>query len=573
VNTNKNTIQEVDKSAVKVAYFSMEIALENDIKSYGGGLGVLAGDTLKSAADLRTPMVGVTLLNSRGYFKQVINENGEQVELPDEYDYSKLKKVEAETSVQINEDEVKIRAWEYNIVGYNGYTVPVYFLDTDVEGNDEKYRNLTGKLYGGGLEYRLMQEIILGRGGVKLLPILGYDSVQKHHLNEGHAALATIELFLRHKEELDDFSESRIEELVEKIRKKCVFTVHTPVKAGHDVFPLDLVKRLQPDFPEYLSYLTKNKELNMSHLATYFSSYINGVARSHQEISVEMFPDHEIRAVTNGVHSQTWTSPEFQGLFDKYVPSWRSSSLSLRNIFNVSNEEIWNAHQEAKKRLISYIEEKKGVKLSEGVFTIGFARRFTGYKRSTLLFYDIKELLRIHKDVGKIQIIYAGKAHPNDHNGKEMIKEVHRIIKEFSSEIKIIFLENYDMDVAKVMIPGVDVWLNTPLPPNEASGTSGMKAAHNGVPHFSTLDGWWLEGYIYKKTGWSIGEKRSTTDPEKLVEKDAVALYSCLENKILPRYYNTPEKWKKTMRYTIAINASFFNSERMLRQYAQEAYL
>ncbi len=578
--SNKNINPEVNKSAVKVAYFSMEIALENDIRSYAGGLGILAGDTLKSAADLRTPMVGLTLLNNQGYFRQIINDNGEQEELSDEYNYSKLKKVAAETTVRINEDEVKIRTWEYNIKGYNGYVVPVYFLDTDLEENDEEYRNLTGKLYGGGLEYRLMQEIILGRGGVKLLPILGYDNIQKYHLNEGHAALATIELFLKYKEKFGDFSESSIKELVssikelvEKIRKKCVFTVHTPVKAGHDVFPLDLVKKLQLDLPQYFSDLIKDDELNMSHLSTYFSSYINGVARSHQEISMEMFPDHEIRAVTNGVHSQTWTSPEFQELFDKYIPGWRSSSLSLRNAFNIPTEEIWTAHQKAKKRLIKYIEKKKGVRLSEGVFTIGFARRFTGYKRSTLLFNDMNELLRIHKDVGRIQIIYAGKAHPDDHNGKEMIKEVHRIIKDFNGEIKIFFLENYDMDLAKIMIPGVDVWLNTPLPPNEASGTSGMKAAHNGVPHFSTLDGWWLEGFINRKTGWSIGETRNTTEPKKLIEKDAIDLYYRLENRILPRYYNTPEKWRQTMRYTIAINASFFNSERMLRQYAQEAYL
>ncbi len=552
---------EIEKDSVKIAYFSMEIALENAIKSYAGGLGVLAGDTLKSAADLKTPMLGITLLNNQGYFKQSINEKGWQQEKTDEYDYSRLKKITGEIVINIGKDNVKIRAWEYKIKGYGDYLVPVYFLDTNIEGNKQEYRELTGKLYGGDLEYRLMQEIVLGRGGVKILPILGYEKIQKYHLNEGHAALASIELLLGSGKTTKD------------IQEKCVFTVHTPVRAGHDVFPMDLVKKLQPDFPNYLPGLITNDKLNMSSLAIYFSSYINGVAKSHQEISTKMFPDHDIAAVTNGVHSQTWTSPEFKQLFDRHIPSWRNCSLSLRNAFLIPTQEIWDAHQRAKEKLIDHIYKNKGIKLSKEIFTIGFARRFTGYKRSTLLFHNIEELLKIHREAGGMQIIYAGKAHPHDQNGKEMVREVHEIIEKHKNEIDIVFLENYDMDIAKILIPGVDIWLNTPLPPNEASGTSGMKAAHNGVPHLSTLDGWWVEGFINKKTGWAIGERRSTLDPKNLDEEDAKDLYYRLEQKILPRYYHTPDRWRETMRYTIAVNASFFNAERMLRQYTQEAYL
>ncbi len=560
-----------NKKEIKIAYFSMEIAIKNHIKSYSGGLGVLAGDTLKAAADLNTPMLGVTLLNDRGYFKQVINEKGEQKEEPDEYDYSKFKEMVGESFINIKEDKVKVHAWEYKVEGSSGHSIPIYFLDTDVEGNKEKYRKLTGKLYGGNEEYRLMQEIVLGRGGAKLLPILGHDNIEKYHLNEGHAALVGVELFLKYKRESS--AEEDKGKLISKVRDKCVFTTHTPIKAGHDVFRMDTVKRLQPDFPsEFLEIITENR-LNMSRLALYSSSYVNGVALSHQKISTEMFPGREVSSITNGVHSRTWISPEFKKLFDEDIPNWRHCSMSLRNALNISPDKIWRAHQKAKEKLINHVEEEKSLKLSKDIFTIGFARRFTGYKRSTLLLHDMGKLLEIHDKVGKIQIIYAGKAHPSDWGGKEMIKKINETARKYEDKIKIVFLEDYDMELAKLLIPGVDIWLNTPLPPNEASGTSGMKAAHNGVPHFSTLDGWWLEGCVEGKTGWAIGEKHNATDPEELIEKDAADLYDKLENKILPCYYQKPEIWRQIMRQTIAINASFFNSERMLREYTQEAYL
>ncbi len=555
-----------DKKNIKIAYFSMEIALDNKIKSYSGGLGILAGDTLKSAADLKVPMLGITILNKSGYFKQIINQAGEQTEKADFYDYKKFKKLKAKTSIKIAQDTVYVQAWEYLLKGYNGNFLPIYFLDTDISTNKEKYRRLSGELYRADDDYRLMQEIVLGRGGVKILKKLGYKEIKKYHLNEGHAALATIELFLNNKEK-------NLTKRINAVKEQCVFTTHTPIKAGHDSFPIALAKELQTDFPFQLKDLIKNQELNMTELALYFSSFVNGVAFSHQAVSAKMFPNHYIAAVTNGVHSRTWTAPEFQKLFDKHIPTWRHDSLSLRNAFNIPTKEIWKAHQNAKQRLLDYIYKKQKEKLKLNVFTIGFARRFTGYKRSTLLFHDIDELIRINKEAGPIQIIYAGKAHPRDLDGKAMIKEIHTLKEKYKKEIKIIFLANYDMDIAKLMVAGVDVWLNTPLPPNEASGTSGMKAAHNGVPHFSTLDGWWIEGFINRKTGWSIGDRRSTLNPKELNAKDAANLYDKLENRILPRYYQRPDNWQETMRYTIAINASFFNSERMLQQYIQSAYL
>lgn len=559
-------MKEINKKNIKIAYFSMEIALENWIKSYSGGLGVLAGDTLKSAADLEIPMLGITILNKKGFFKQKINKAGEQVEKADEYDYSKFKLRKEKVWVKIGTDRVTVQAWQYCLSSRDRGHLPIYFLDTDIKENKAKYRNLSGELYRAEPEYRLMQEIILGRAGVKMIAAMGYSQVSKYHLNEGHAALAAIELFLKSK------TKNQAKRLKE-LQAQCVFTTHTPIKAGHDTFPIALAKKLQTDFPFKLPGLIKENEINMTEIALYFSDYVNGVAFSHQEVSAKMFPNHLIRAITNGVHSTTWTSPEFQKLFDKHIPTWRSDSLSLRNAFNISTNEIWQAHQAAKQRLIDYVFKKQAEKLKLNVFTIGFARRFTGYKRSTLLFHDMEELIRINKSAGPIQIIYAGKAHPRDEDGKAMIKEIHRIKWKYKKDLQIIFLENYDMNIAKLMIAGVDVWLNTPLPPNEASGTSGMKAAHNGVPHFSTLDGWWVEGFVNRKTGWSIGERRSTLNPKELNSKDAANLYNKLETRILPRYYQHPHNWRETMRYTIAINASFFNSQRMLQQYIQSAYL
>lgn len=556
--------QEKKEGKYKIAYFSMEIALENDIKTYSGGLGVLAGDTLKSAADLDLPMLGVTLLNDQGYFRQKISKDGQE-EQKVKYNFSKLKKLPNKVKVKIGKDDVVVGVWEYLIIGHGQYPVPVYLLDTNISSNAPKYRELTGQLYGVGKEYRLMQEIVLGRAGIKILKSLGHKYLRKFHINEGHGSLVAIELFLNSKEK-------SLADKIRDVRKKCVFTTHTPVEAGHDVFPLDFFLEYQKDFPYKLKGLVDGQIVNMTKIGLFFSNFINGVAQSHQKVSHKMFPNYSIHAITNGVHSETWTSPDFQKIYDKYIPNWRNSSLSLRHVFNIPLSAIWQAHQKSKKKLIDYIYKKQKIKLDLNVFTIGFARRFTEYKRATLLFQDVKKLLSIHRHAGPIQIVYAGKAHPNDLMGKKLIKDILDLKEKYKNEIKIVFLENYEMKLARLLISGVDVWLNTPLPPNEASGTSGMKAAHNGVPHFSTLDGWWLEGYIKDKTGWAIGEKRKKSKSSEVNKKDAESLYYTLEHKILPRYYDSPKKWQETMQNTIAINASYFNTERMLQQYIQENY-
>lgn len=555
----------IKKEDYKIAYFSMEIALESKIKTYSGGLGVLAGDILKSASDLRIPMVGVTLVSRYGYFKQKIDKNGKQKEyLSKDYDFSKLKKIKKTTYIKIGKDKVFIRAWQYIIKNTNGLEIPVYLLDTNLPKNKKEYRNLTDQLYGGDKHYRLLQETVLGRGGYALIKKLGYK-IEKFHMNEGHGSFVAISKFLD--------SKSGSKKAIEETREACVFTTHTPVKMAHDVFPLEEVLKYQPDFPHKLKGLISDKQVNMTKIGLHFSNYINGVALSHQEVSKRMFPGYLIHSITNGVHSQTWTSPEFKKLFDKYIPNWRISSLSLRNAFSIPLDDIWSTHQKEKRKLITLVKKKTGIIFDEKVFTIGFARRFTTYKRATLLFNDIERLLSVQKKAGKMQIIYAGKAHPRDGEGKKLLAEINRIGREYKKEIKVVFIEDYDVNLAKKIIPGVDLWLNTPLPPNEASGTSGMKAAHNGVPQLSSYDGWWREGYIRNKTGWSIkhdNKKRSKEERDKL---DANQIYNLLEKEILPKYYNDFYTWKKIMRFCIGVNASFFNTERVLREYVENAYL
>lgn len=548
----------------QIAYLSMEIALESGIKTYSGGLGILAGDILRSAADLKLPMLGITLLSRNGYFDQRINKKGEQVEKSaTKYDFSKLKRLNKTATIKIGKDEVKIRIWQYDIKSRDGYIVPVYLLDTNVATNKKEHRNLTDDLYGGDKQYRLLQETVLGRGGYEVIKKLGHQ-VNKYHINEGHGSFVAIAKYL-------DLNNKKTEDKIKIVREACVFTTHTPVKMAHDVFRLEDVLACQSDFPHKLSGLLKEGKVNMTGIGLFFSNYINGVALSHKELSSRMFPGYPIYCVTNGVHSETWTAPEFQKLYDKYLPNWRNSSLSLRNAFSLPSKEVWAAHQSAKRRLIKLIKKKTKQTFSENVLTIGYARRFTPYKRATLLFRDIEKLLEIHNKVGKIQIVYGGKAHPQDEKGKKLIIEVNRIAREYSDKIKIAFIEGYEMDLAKIIIPGVDLWLNTPLPPNEASGTSGMKAAHNGVPQLSSYDGWWREGYIKGKTGWTIrGDKHGKGTRG---ERDARSLYSLLEKDIVPLYYNEPKLWREAMKFSIGVNASFFNTERVLREYIQNAYL
>lgn len=545
----------------KIAYFSMEIGINEHIPTYSGGLGILAGDTLKSCADLNVPIIGITLLSEHGYFYQKIDREGNQIELPINFNINDfLTLLPSKTSVAIEDRTVHIRIWNYLVKGVSGYIVPVFFLDANLEENSEYDREITKHLYGGDNKYRLAQEIVLGIGGVRAIQALGYKTIDKYHMNEGHAALGTLELFSKLKN-------------IEKVREQCVFTTHTPVAAGHDQFNLSMAKSMLGEIlPEpILREVTFENKLNMTRLALFFSHYVNGVAKKHGEVSQLMFPGYTIDSITNGVHTPTWVSEPFQRLFDKHMLGWRSDPYILRAAFSIDKTEIWDAHMEAKKNLIDFVNSRYNVGMDYDNFTIGFARRQTPYKRPDLIISDPDRLMQIAEKVGAIQIIYAGKAHPKDGLGKETIKRIFDTMKTMHGKVKIAYIHNYDISIGKMMTAGVDLWLNTPRRPREASGTSGMKAAHNGVPQFSTLDGWWLEGCIENITGWAIGPEK-TEEEESDDDIDRNDLYSKLESWIIPKFYNDQDNWIRTMRSCIAINASFFNTNRMIQQYVLNAY-
>lgn len=539
------------KSNQSVAYFSMEIALEKDLKTYAGGLGVLAGDILRAASRRKFPMIGVTLLNKQGYFKQVISPKGKQEEQADKSNLKKLELLPGKMYLNIGPDKVLFKAWRYFLQHDNGLKIPIYFLDTDWPENREKHRRLCENLYPGDKRKKLKQAILLGRGGVKLLKRIGLEKISKIHLNEGHGALAAVELFLNSKKDSET-------QKIKEVRDKLVFTTHTPIPAGHDVFFGEFLLKYQPDFPTQIKEIMENDTVNFTKLALFFSAYANGVSKKHGRVSREMFPDFNIEAITNGVESSFWVSPEMSALFDKFIPNWRQDNRQLKKAAGISLGEIKQAHLLAKQRLIKFIARQKKVNFSEEALIITFARRFAPYKRPTMLLSDLERVKEINKKSGPVQIIYAGKAHPDDEIGRTLVSETNKRIKQLFPEVKIVFLENYDLEMAKLLVSGSDVWLNNPALPNEASATSGMKAAHNGIMQISTFDGWWPEGYVKNKTGWTINE--------------APDLYETLEKKVLPLYYHYPEKWLKMMRATIALNASYFNMDRVLSDYIKKAY-
>jgi starch phosphorylase len=582
-----------------IAYFSMEIALDNSMPSYSGGLGVLAGDTIRAAADLRLPMVAVSLLYRKGYFTQRLAEDGSQSEEPVEWRVEDfLTEEPARASVTIENRRVELRCWRYSAKGVRSFEVPIYFLDADLPSNADVDRNLTGALYGGDSYYRLCQEVVLGIGGVRMLRALGHDELTRYHMNEGHAALLSLQL-------LDDEAEkagheSVRKEDIEKVRSKCVFTTHTPVPAGHDRFPMEYLTRVFPGQTEFLDLkdaysaellkrvlqseqnypglqeaARSGASLNMTQLALGLSTYVNGVAKQHGETSRQMFPEVPIEAITNGVHAGTWTCPAFQQLFDRYIPSWREDNYSLRSALGLPIEEVWAAHLIAKHELLEVVRTKTGLKFDPEIFTIGFARRATGYKRADLILSDLDRLREIVKDAGQFQIIFAGKAHPNDGGGKDIIRRIFKAKKALKKNIPVVFLDDYNMELGGKITSGVDLWLNTPQFPLEASGTSGMKAALNGVPSLSILDGWWVEGHIEGVTGWSIGESRRAAGGSAPTDNQAEAesLYSKLESVIIPMYYGERHKYLEIMQHAIAINGSFFNTQRMVQQYITDAYL
>ncbi len=549
---------------MQIAYFSMEIGLSAKIPTYSGGLGVLAGDTIKAAADLGLPMCGVTLLHRKGYFRQELNERGVQVEHAVEWDPgSELEELAIEPEATVGGRRVHLRVWQRRVEGSTGRHVPVYFLDADVEGNDPGDRTLTDSLYGGGATYRLSQEILLGMGGVAVLRALGYRDLSVFHMNEGHSALLTVALAEEDAEGAHPLPSGR---------RDCVFTTHTPVPAGHDRFPIGLVRELLgAQRAELLqaSGVVQGDELNMTTLAMHSSRYVNGVALRHSEVSRAMFPGRDIRAITNGVHAITWSAPSFQQLFDRRIADWRCDPQQLRHAVGLPLPEIDRAHAESKRCLLATVEARTGQLFRPDTLTLGFARRATAYKRAELLFSDPDRLVALARRFGGIQIVMAGKAHPRDDKGKAIIRRLFESRAKLDGRVSVVYLEGYDMDLGRQMCSGVDVWLNTPERPLEASGTSGMKAALNGVPSLSVVDGWWVEGAVEGVTGWSIGEEGNSGNDPRV---DSRSLYDKLERSIMPTFYENPHEYTRIRRSCIALNASFFNTQRMVLQYLRDAY-
>src|SRR5215208_94168 len=511
-----------------IAYFSMEICLEQALPTYSGGLGVLAGDTLRSAADLGLPMVGVTLVHRCGYFRQHLDQAGAQSESPAVWaPADRLEPAGATVTVEVEGRTVHVCAWKYVVRGAGGHEVPVYLLDTALPENTEWDRTLTDRLYGGDDFYRLCQEVVLGLGGAALLRALGYDQGICHHINEGHAALLTLGLLEQEVAARGGWLGGEVEEAdLEAVRAQTVFTTHTPVPAGHDRFSLELARRvLGPARATLLdrSGCIQGGELNMTVVA----------------------------------------------LFDRHVPGWREDNHYLRYATTIGLDEIRAAHAEAKGALLEEVARRTSVRLDPKVFTVGFARRAATYKRADLIFSDPARLRRIVKNVGPLQIVFGGKAHPRDELGKQLIRNIHKAAAELGDALRVVYIENYEMDLGRLMTGGVDLWLNNPLRPLEASGTSGMKAALNGVPSLSVLDGWWVEGHIEGVTGWAIGgDDPAASDPAD----DAPDMYLKLERTILPLYYGLPYAYAAVMRNCIALNGSFFNTQRMVTQYLQNAY-
>ena len=550
-----------------VAYFSMEIAINPGMPTYSGGLGVLAGDTLRSMADLGVPLVAFSLVHRKGYFQQHLDASGFQSEDIQPWNPSDFCVEEkARVTVSVEGRTVTVRCWRYDLVGRYGHVVPIYLLDTDLEGNSGWDRGLTDHLYGGDTNYRLQQEIVLGMGGVRMVHALGYR-VNVYHMNEGHAALLTLGLLER---QLGGGPLGAATETdIEQVRKKCVFTTHTPVPAGHDrFFTEQAIRILGGDRTSRLETLGcfRDGMLNLTLLALRFSRYANGVALQHAKISREMFPEFPIDSITNGVHAPTWVSDTFQQMLDAHISSWRRDTLYLRNAIDLPVQDILAAHASNKEALLAEVARRTHHALDPKVLTLGFARRAATYKRATLLFTDPRRLQEIAAKAGGLQILYAGKAHPQDEPGKALIQQVVADAARLSNDLlRIIYLENYDWDLGALMTAGVDVWVNTPRRPYEASGTSGMKAALNGIPSLSILDGWWIEGCIEGFTGWAIEDGASDAE-------EANSLYNKLETAVLPLYLDAPEKWAGLMRTTVAFNGSYFNTNRMARQYTRNAY-
>lgn len=563
--------RQIKPTSDTIAYFSMEVGLDPNIPTYSGGLGILAGDTIRAAADVNLPYVGITLLTRQGYFRQKLNADGTQHVTPQPWDVRQhLQLCKPQVTLPLDGRRVKVRAWRYTVCGRQGTSVPVIYLDTDLAGNHCDDRAISQSLYGGDNAYRLRQEWVLGAGGVKMLRALGYKKIKCFHMNEGHAAFLTFELLA---ETLKATKKSRLTKThLDTVRQQCVFTTHTPVAAGHDAFPSKDAKQAIGPHPAWAmarSLGISRGTLNMTSLALSLSRYVNGVARKHGEVSQKMFPDYAIDAITNGVHIASWTAPPIQRLLNRHVPDWRLDSERLRYALSIPLTALGQAHQMSKGKLIKKINRYSSVAFDPDVFTIGFARRATAYKRADLVLQRPAQLKRLVERFGKIQIVFAGKAHPQDRDGQQLIQNITHVAQDLADTVPIVYLANYDMALARTLIPGVDLWLNNPEPPLEASGTSGMKAAINGVPSLSILDGWWIEGCVEGVTGWAIDSLTQSRGNSAARHRNA--LFRKLSH-VLSLYYDHPEDYLQVRRNALALNGAYFNTQRMVQEYERKAY-
>jgi starch phosphorylase len=554
-----------------IAYFTMEIALRPEIHTYAGGLGVLAGDTARSAADLELPMVFVSLVSRAGYARQAIDASGRQLTRPNPWEPDKFTdRLEAMVAVQIEGREVWIRPWLYRLICPLGHCVPVLLLDTDLDQNSPADRRITDSLYGGDQTYRLKQEIVLGIGGARMLQALGFN-IDTYHLNEGHAALLTLHLLRYFRRPTQDVADRRSFYEPLHVRERCIFTTHTPIEAAFDRFPYPMVERLLDDYIEIeeIKRFAGQDNLNMTRLALNLSGHINGVSERHAETTSRIFPGYKVRAITNGVHAPTWAHASFARLYQAKFPHWAYEPEVLAHADQLADGAIWNAHQDAKRDLLARIKQDTAVELRPDLPLVAFARRMTHYKRPGLLFSDIDRIQAIAQK-RPFQVVLAGIAHPADGPGQDLVKAINDRSRQVADAIPAVFLPNYDMQIAASLVSGADIWLNTPLPPMEASGTSGMKAALNGVLNLSVLDGWWVEACIEGVTGWAIGDGDGSA---KAHADDADELYRKLEQVVLPLYYDDRPRWIWMMKQAISKIGSYFNSTRMMRRYATEAYI
>lgn len=537
---------------MKVAYFSMEIGLNENIPTYSGGLGILAGDHIKSAADLNIPLIAVTLLYKRGYFIQNINPLGLQEEMYPYFDpRAFMEPLPFKVTVRMEGRDIHVGVWKYNQIGMSG-RVSIYFLDTDLPLNAAEDRLITQYLYGGDQHTRIAQEAVLGIGGYLALKRLE-PNITTYHMNEGHAVFLTLPL-------LKDLGSE------EQVRSKCVFTTHTPVPAGHDKFTYDLANKVIGEYlPANIRQLAGEDLLNTTVLALNLSRAANGVSELHGEISRQMFPGFNIGSITNGVHHLSWTGPEFKALYDKYIPNWRHQPQLLGDISIIPDSEIMETKKRAKKRLISYINSVSGAGFTDELLTICFARRAAAYKRATLIFSDLEFLFNLSFD--RVQYVFAGKAHPQDQPGKELIREIVNFGKQYENKLRLVFVPNYNIWVAGMMTSGADVWLNTPRRPREASGTSGMKVCFNGGVNMSVLDGWWREACRNRINGWAIGDDEDQSD-----ELAAADLYQDLDD-MVTTYYANPKQWLSIMRKSISDITPQFNTHRMVLEYFHKYYM